>query len=67
MLATRGLTNEPIEAYNLDNPVAVEHVHHQFANAGAELLQTNTENASPLRLERHKLRDRAYEINRKGV
>jgi methionine synthase / methylenetetrahydrofolate reductase(NADPH) len=67
VLATRGLTNEPIEAYNLDNPVAVEHVHHQFANAGAELLQTNTENASPLRLERHKLRDRAYEINRKGV
>ncbi len=67
VLATRGLTNDPIEAYSLTDAVSVEHVHHQFANAGAELLQTNTENASPLRLERHKLRERAYEINRKGV
>lgn len=67
VLASRGLHDEPIEAYNLSNPVAVEHIHHQFAAAGAELLQTNTENASPLRLERNKMRDRAYEINRKGV
>ncbi len=67
VLAQLGYRDHPIENYNLTQPVAVEHVHHEFANAGAELLQTNTEHGSPLALERYGLRQRAYEINRKGV
>jgi homocysteine S-methyltransferase len=66
-LAARGFGEQPIEAYNLSSPVAVEHVHHEFASAGAELLSSNTEQASPLRLDRYRLLDKAYEINRKGV
>ncbi|HYM20777.1 MAG TPA: bifunctional homocysteine S-methyltransferase/methylenetetrahydrofolate reductase [Candidatus Kapabacteria bacterium] len=57
----------PIEAYNITKPSAVEHAHREFANAGAELLASNTEHASPLALERYGLRQKAYEINRKGV
>lgn len=67
VLAQLGYHAHPIENYNLTQPVAVEHVHHEFADAGAELLQTNTEHASPLALERFGLLQRAYEINRKGV
>ncbi|MDP4219240.1 MAG: bifunctional homocysteine S-methyltransferase/methylenetetrahydrofolate reductase [Bacteroidota bacterium] len=67
MLSQLGYHEHPIELYNLTQPVTVEHVHHEFADAGAELLQTNTEHASPLALERFGLRQRAYEINRKGV
>jgi len=67
VLATLGFHDHPIENYNLSQPASVEHVHHQFADAGAELLQTNTEHASPLALQRSGLRDKAAEINRKGV
>jgi homocysteine S-methyltransferase len=67
VLSQLGFHDHPIEHYNLTQPVAVEHVHHEFADAGAELLQTNTEHASPLALERFGLRQKAYEINRKGV
>lgn len=66
-LAQLGYHDHPIENYNLTQPVAVEHAHHEFADAGAELLQTNTEHASPLALGRFGLREKAYEINRKGV
>lgn len=67
VLAKLGFYDQPIEYYNLKQPSAVEHAHREFANAGAELLQTNTEHASPLALHRFGLRDQALEINRKGV
>jgi len=67
VLAQLGFHDHPIENYNLTQPASVEHVHHEFANAGAELIQTNTEHASPLSLARFGLRDKALEINRKGV
>lgn len=67
VLAGLGFHDHPIENYNLTQPVAVERAHREFADAGAELLQTNTEHASPLALDRFGLRQRAYEINRKGV
>jgi homocysteine S-methyltransferase len=62
-----GFTDALIERYNLTHPIAVEHVHRSFAEAGAELLQTNTEHANPLSLARHNLEAKTYEINRKGV
>ena len=66
-LHAAGLTEQPIERYNLTQPIAVEHVHRSFADAGAELLMTNTEHANPLTLARHYSADKTYEINRKGV
>jgi methionine synthase / methylenetetrahydrofolate reductase(NADPH) len=66
-LHAEGLTDPLTERYNLTQPIAVEHVHRGFAEAGAELLMTNTEHANPLTLARHHLEEKTYEINRKGV
>lgn len=66
-LSKRGLTESPPDVYNLKNPVAVEQIHREFMEVGAELLQTNTIHANRLMLEQHGLADKVYEINRKGV
>ncbi len=66
-LHATGHTDPVIERYNLTQPIAVEHVHHSFAEAGAELIMTNTEHANPITLARHNLAEKTYEINRKGV
>jgi methionine synthase I (cobalamin-dependent)/5,10-methylenetetrahydrofolate reductase len=66
-LKSRGYADSPIEHYNLTQPLIVEHAHRDFADAGAELLQTNTEHANPLTLARFNLKHKTYEINRKGV
>ena len=39
-LHAEGLSDPLIERYNLTQPIAVEHVHRSFAEAGAELLMT---------------------------
>ncbi|HEY3875772.1 MAG TPA: bifunctional homocysteine S-methyltransferase/methylenetetrahydrofolate reductase [Candidatus Kapabacteria bacterium] len=66
-LHANGFTDPLVERYNLSQPVAVEHAHRKFAEAGAELLMTNTEHSNPLTLARHNLAEKTYEINRKGV
>lgn len=66
-LALQGLSDPLPERYNLTQPIAIEHVHRGFAEAGAELLVANTEHANPLTLARHHLAEKTYEINRKGV
>lgn len=66
-LSKRGLGESPPDVYNLKNPVAVEQIHREFMEVGAELLQTNTRHANRLMLEQHGLADKVYEINRKGV
>ncbi|HEX5315902.1 MAG TPA: homocysteine S-methyltransferase family protein, partial [Candidatus Kapabacteria bacterium] len=66
-LHAEGLTDPLIERYNLTQPIAIEHAHRSFAEAGAELIMTNTEHANPLTLARHHIAEKTYEINRKGV
>lgn len=66
-LLSMGLTDPLIERYNLTQPISVEHVHRSFADAGAELLVSNTEHANPISLSRWNLESKTYEINRKGV
>ena len=66
-LHAQGFADASIERYNLTQPIAVEHVHRSFAEAGAELLMSNTEHANSIALSRHNLEQKTYEINRKGV
>ncbi len=66
-LHAAGLTDALIEHYNLTQPIAVEHAHRRFAEAGAELLMTNTEHANPITLAKYLIADKTFEINRKGV
>lgn len=66
-LAVQGLSDPLPERYNLTQPIVIEHVHRAFAEAGAELLISNTEHANALTLARHHLAEKTYEINCKGV
>jgi methionine synthase I (cobalamin-dependent)/5,10-methylenetetrahydrofolate reductase len=66
-LGRRGQTEAPPALYNLKNPVLVETIHRDFVDAGATLVQANTEQANRIALERYNLADKVYEINRKGV
>ncbi len=66
-LARRGQSETPPALYNLKHPVLVETIHRDFVNAGARLIQANTEHGNRVALERYNLADKVYEINRKGV
>lgn len=67
VLRARGHNENPVELYNLKNPLLIEQIHSEFIEAGAEIIQANTRCANALTLEPYKLGDRVYEINRKGV
>ncbi len=66
-LARRGFTERPPDRYNLSAPMVVERIHHDFLDAGATLLQTNTAHANRYALESVMLSARVPELNRKGV
>ena len=56
--------NRCYDEVNLTRPDLVRAVHADYLRAGAELLQTNSFGANPVKLERHGLADRTEEINR---
>ena len=66
-LRAEGYNEQPIEIYNLRNPLLVERLHGLFIDAGAEIIQSNTVSANAITLAPYKLDDKVYEINRKGV
>ena len=66
-LARRGFSERPCDRYNLTSPVVIEKIYHEFLDAGARLLQSNTLNANRYALESSMLSARVHEINRKGV
>ncbi|MEP7286867.1 MAG: bifunctional homocysteine S-methyltransferase/methylenetetrahydrofolate reductase [Chloroflexota bacterium] len=52
---------------NISAPQRVTAVHHAFAEAGAELLETNTFSANRFKLAEHGLADQIVAINQAGV
>ncbi|HET7153561.1 MAG TPA: bifunctional homocysteine S-methyltransferase/methylenetetrahydrofolate reductase [Candidatus Kapabacteria bacterium] len=66
-LLQRNLKDTPVDLYNLTQPVIIEQLHREFVDAGAEIIQSNTMHANRIVLSRHKMDDKVYEINRKGV
>lgn len=68
MLIARGLPpGQPPERWNLERPQAVEDVARAYADAGAELVTTNTFGGSPLRLRQHGLESRLEDLNAAAV
>ncbi|MBI4464449.1 MAG: bifunctional homocysteine S-methyltransferase/methylenetetrahydrofolate reductase, partial [Acidobacteria bacterium] len=68
MLYSLGIPfNRCFEELNLSMPSVVKEVHEAYVRAGAEVLETNTFGANPLRLEPYGLGDKCQEINRAGV
>ncbi|MBC8044656.1 MAG: bifunctional homocysteine S-methyltransferase/methylenetetrahydrofolate reductase, partial [Rhizobacter sp.] len=67
VLEARGYYQVPCDYFNLTAPQAVEDLHLEYIEAGAELIQTNTYSATPIKLSNFNLSDKADAINREGV
>jgi len=67
-LMLRGLKHgEAPELYNVEKPHIIEEIAGLYLDAGAEIIETNTFGASPLRLEQFSLEKRMEELNRAAV
>ena len=68
MLFDYGLKpGEPPESFNLTRPEVLEEIARLYLDAGADIIQTNTYGASPLRLSLYSLDDKTEKINRNAV
>src|ERR1041384_2920358 len=68
MLYGRGVfVNVCYDELNLTQPGLVQEVHEAYVRAGAEILETNTFGANPVKLSAYGLEDRTQEINRAAV
>ncbi|HOE90361.1 MAG TPA: homocysteine S-methyltransferase family protein [Candidatus Cloacimonadota bacterium] len=52
---------------NISRPDIITKIHRQYLQAGAQVIETNTFNASELSLQEYGLADKTKEINRAGV
>ena len=65
MLMANGLEfGDPPEVWNLEHPEVIRRVQRAYADAGAQILLTNTFGGNRLRLELHGRADRVDELNR---
>jgi homocysteine S-methyltransferase len=65
LLYSRGVfVNVCYDQLNLDRPDLVRDIHAEYVAAGAEILETNTFGANPVKLSAFGLSDRTEEINR---
>jgi homocysteine S-methyltransferase len=68
VLYERGVfLNVSYEGLVLEEPELVRDVHRQYVEAGADILETNTFGANPVKLSAYGLADRTEEINRTAV
>jgi len=68
MLYSRGVfINKSYDELNLSRPDLVRGIHDEYVKAGAELLETNTFGANAMKLEKHGLEQRVFEINEKAA
>jgi homocysteine S-methyltransferase len=59
--------NRCYDELNLSQPELIRGVHHEYLQAGAEIIETNTFGANVFRLARHSLADQVADINRAGA
>ncbi len=59
--------NRSYDELNLSQPDLIRGIHHDYLQAGAEIIETNTFGANAFRLARHSLADKVRDINRAGV
>ncbi len=68
MLYQRGIyINQCYEAVNLSRGHLVKHIHQEYVQAGAQLIETNTFGANRHKLAKHGLADKVREINVAGA
>jgi len=52
------------EFWNLSHPELVEDIPHQYIQAGADMVLTNSFGANPFKLQHYNIADKTYEINK---
>ncbi len=68
MLYEKGIfINQCFENINLTDPDKVLEIHREMAEAGAQVLTTNTFGANSIKLKSYNLEDKTAEINKAGV
>ena len=59
--------NTSYDELNLTRPALIKDIHKKYIDAGADVIETNTFGANRLKLQKHGLEDKVYEINLKGA
>jgi len=59
--------NRCYDELNLSQPDLIRAIHHEYLQAGAEIIETNTFGANSFRLARHSIADKVRDINRAGA
>jgi len=68
LLYAKGIfINRCYDELNLSQPELIRTVHHDYLQAGAEIIETNTFGGNSFRLARHSMSDRVRDINLAGA
>jgi methionine synthase / methylenetetrahydrofolate reductase(NADPH) len=68
LLYSKGVfINRSYDELNLSQPELIRAIHHDYLQAGAEIIETNTFGANSFRLARHSLADKVHDINLAGA
>jgi len=68
LLYAKGIfINRCYDELNVSQPELIRGIHHDYLQAGAEIIETNTFGANSFRLGRHGLANRVHEINVAGA
>ncbi|HYM74643.1 MAG TPA: bifunctional homocysteine S-methyltransferase/methylenetetrahydrofolate reductase [Candidatus Dormibacteraeota bacterium] len=68
LLYAKGIfINRSYDELNLSQPDLIRGIHHEYLQAGAEIIETNTFGANAFRLGRHSLADKVRDVNRAGA
>src|SRR5258708_12770791 len=68
LLYAKGIfINRSYDELNLSQPDLIRGIHHEYLQAGAEIIETNTFGGNSFRLARHSMADKVDDINPPGV
>ena len=68
LLYAKGIfINRSYDELNLSQPELIRGIHHDYLQAGAEIIETNTFGANSFRLARHSMADKVKDISRAGA
>src|SRR5215813_9536675 len=68
LLYSKGVfINRCYDELNLSQPDLIRGIHHEYLQAGADIIETNTFGANSFRLARHGLADKVHDINFSGA
>src|ERR1700716_2253386 len=68
LLYSKGIfINQCYDEMNVSQPELIRSIHHEYLQAGAEIVETNTFGGNSFRLARHSMAERVREINLAGA